>query len=75
VLWASRAVSAQYKPELRRRAAERAARDAPAGTAAHEHVRADLVDGAVVIHVPRDLDDPSVREALSPYAWRITWIQ
>jgi fatty-acyl-CoA synthase len=63
------AVGKPYKPELRRRAAERAARDALAGTAAPEQVRAELVDDAVVIHVPRGLDDPDVHQALASYAW------
>jgi fatty-acyl-CoA synthase len=63
------AVGKPYKPELRRRAAERAASEALAEIAAPEQVRAELVDGAVVIHVPRELDDPSVSEVLSSYAW------
>jgi fatty-acyl-CoA synthase len=63
------AVGKPYKPELRRRAAERAAREALAGTGGHERVRAELADAAVVIHVPRDLDGPGVRDALSSYTW------
>ena len=63
------AVGKPFKPELRRRAAERAATAALAGTPAQAHIRAVLVDGAVVIHVPRGLDDASVREVLSSYTW------
>ena len=65
------AVGKPYKPELRRRAAEQAARDALAGTAVHDRVRAVLVDGAVEILVPHSPDDEAVREVLSAYAW--TW--
>ena len=65
-------VGKPYKPELRRRAAERAARDALAGTAVGDQRAAVLVDGAVEIHVPSsDHDDDEVRTALSQYAW--TW--
>jgi fatty-acyl-CoA synthase len=62
-------VGKQYKPELRRRAAEQAAKDALAGTAAHDGVQASLVDGTVEIRVPRSADDEAVRVALSAYAW------
>jgi fatty-acyl-CoA synthase len=65
------AVGKPYKPELRRRAAERAAKDALSGTAAHDHVRAALVDGTIEILVPHSPDDETVRAALSAYAW--TW--
>jgi fatty-acyl-CoA synthase len=65
------AVGKPYKPELRRRAAEQAARDAVAHTAVGDHVRALLIAGAVEIHVPRSIHDDQVREALSQYAW--TW--
>jgi fatty-acyl-CoA synthase len=64
-------VGKPYKPELRRRAAERAARDALAETGLGDQVRAVLVDGAVEIHVPRSAEDDAVREVLSQYAW--TW--
>lgn len=60
-----------YKPELRRRAAEQAARDALAKTRLSDEVRAVLVDGAVEIHVPRGAHDEEVAEVLSQYAW--TW--
>jgi fatty-acyl-CoA synthase len=60
-----------YKPELRRRAAERAARDALAETGLADQVRAVLVDGAVEVHVPRSAHDDEVGEVLSQYAW--TW--
>jgi fatty-acyl-CoA synthase len=56
-------------PELRRRAAERAARDALARTGLGERARAVLVDGAVEIHVPHSNHDDAVREALSHFAW------
>jgi fatty-acyl-CoA synthase len=64
-------VGKPYKPELRRRAAERAAREALTGTAAAGRVTAELVDGAVEIHAPGSADDDDVRAALSAYAW--TW--
>ncbi len=63
------AVGKQFKPELRRRAAERAARDALARTGLSERARAVLVDGAVEIHVPHSDHDDAVREALSHFAW------
>jgi fatty-acyl-CoA synthase len=65
------AVGKPYKPELRRRAAEQAARDALSGTAANDQVRAALVDGTIEILVPHSPDDETVRAALSAYAW--TW--
>jgi fatty-acyl-CoA synthase len=67
------AVGKPYKPELRRRAAEQAARDALAGTAVHERVRAELVKGTVEIVVPRSPEDETVRDVLSAYActWRL----
>lgn len=64
-------VGKTYKPELRRRAAERAARDALAETGLAEQVRAVLDDGALEIHVPHSAHDELVVEALSKYAW--TW--
>jgi len=64
-------VGKPYKPELRRRAAERAARDALAETRVGDQVRAVLVDGAVEIHVPHSTEDDAVEEVLSQYAW--TW--
>jgi fatty-acyl-CoA synthase len=65
------AVGKPYKPELRRRAAAQAARDALAGTAVHDRVRAGLVHGTVEIVVPHSPEDETVREVLSAYAW--TW--
>ena len=64
-------VGKPYKPELRRRAAERAARDALAETGLGDQVRAVLVDAALEIHVPHSPHDDEVAEALSQYAW--TW--
>jgi fatty-acyl-CoA synthase len=66
------AVGKPFKPELRRRAAEYAAREALAGTAAHGRLQARLVDGTVEVLVPRSADDDAVRAALSVYAlsWR-----
>ena len=64
-------VGKQYKPELRRRAAEQAARAALAGTVAADQVAAVLVDGSLEIHVPGSCDADEVRAALSRYAW--TW--
>jgi len=64
-------VGKPYKPELRRRAAERAARDALAETDVGDRARAVLVDGAVEIHVPHSPEDEAVAHALSQYAW--TW--
>ena len=63
------AVGKPFKPELRRRAAEQAAKDALAGTAVHDRLQARLVDGTVEILVPRSADDDAVRAALSAYAW------
>jgi len=60
-----------YKPELRRRAAEQAARDALAETGLGDQVHAVLIDAAPEIHVPHSPHDDEVREALSQYAW--TW--
>ena len=60
-----------YKPELRRRAAEQAARDALAGTGLGDQVRAVLIDAAPEIRVPHSPNDDEVREALAQYAW--TW--
>jgi fatty-acyl-CoA synthase len=64
-------VGKPYKPELRRRAAERAARDALAGTGLGDQVRAALINGTPEILVPHSPRDHEVREALSQYAW--TW--
>src|SRR6185312_8608096 len=64
-------VGKPYKPELRRRAAERAARQALAGTTVADGVQAVLVDGAVEIHVPPSEHDDEVAETLARYAW--TW--
>jgi fatty-acyl-CoA synthase len=64
-------VGKPYKPELRRRAAERAARDALAETELGDKVRAVVVDGAVEVHVPRSSEDDEVAELFSQYAW--TW--
>ncbi len=64
-------VGKPYKPELRRRAAERAARDALAETGIGDQVRAVLVDGAVEVHVPHSAEDDEVGAVLSQYAW--TW--
>ncbi len=64
-------VGKPYKPELRRRAAERAARDALGETDLRDEVRAVLIDGAVEIHVPHSPRDHEVGEVLSQYAW--TW--
>ncbi len=63
-----------YKPELRRRAAEQAARDALADTGLGDHVRAVVIDGAVEIHVPRSAHDAEVAAVLSQYAltWQLT---
>ena len=64
-------VGKQYKPELRRRAAEQAARDAISETPLGDQVQAVLIAGEVEIHVPRSSHDDEVRAALSQYAW--TW--
>jgi fatty-acyl-CoA synthase len=64
-------VGKQYKPELRRRAAEEAARAAVPDLAPRDDVRAVLVDGAIEIHVPHSIHDDAVCEALSRYPW--TW--
>ena len=64
-------VGKTYKPELRRRAAEQAARDALAETGLSDRVRAVVVDGAIEIHVPHSAQDDAVTEVLSEYAW--TW--
>ena len=64
-------VGKPYKPELRRLAAEQAARDALAETEVGDQVRAVLVDGSVVIHVPHSAEDDAVGDVLSQYTW--TW--
>ncbi|WP_210490986.1 acyl-CoA synthetase [Patulibacter sp. SYSU D01012] len=66
-------VGKPYKPELRRRAAEAAARDALDGTAAADGVRAVLVDGAVEIEVASSADDDAVRAALGAFGWTWRW--
>ena len=67
-------VGKPYKPELRRRAAEQAARDALADTGLGDHVRAVVIDGAVEIHVPHSAYDTEVGAVLSRYAltWQLT---
>ena len=65
------AVGKPYKPELRRLAAEQAARDALAETALGDQVRAVLVGAALEIQVPHSTHDDEVGRALSQYAW--TW--
>jgi fatty-acyl-CoA synthase len=64
------AVGKPYKPELRRRAAEQAARAALAETGLSDQVQAVLIDGSLEIHVPRSAHDDAVRDALSQYAWK-----
>ncbi|MBV8217807.1 MAG: AMP-binding protein [Solirubrobacterales bacterium] len=64
------AVGKPYKPELRRRAAEQAARAALAETGLSDRVQALLIDGSLEIHVPRSAHDAAVRDALSQYAWK-----
>lgn len=61
-------VGKPYKPELRRRATERAAREALGDASA---VRADLVDGQVVVLVDGDPD--AAGKALAPFtfAWKM----
>jgi fatty-acyl-CoA synthase len=63
------AVGKPYKPELRRRAAEQAARAAVAETGLADQVQAVLIDGALEIRVPHSDHDDAVRDALSQYAW------
>jgi fatty-acyl-CoA synthase len=65
------AVGKPFKPELRRRAAERTAKDALSCTAVHDRVRAVLTDGRVDIVVPHSTDQETVRATLDAYAW--TW--
>ena len=65
------AVGKPYKPELRRLAAEQAARDALAETALGDQVRAVLVGATLEIQVPHSTYDDEVGRALSQYAW--TW--
>ena len=64
-------VGKPFKPELRRRAAERAAREA-IGSAAAE-VTGVLEDGAVVIEVDGAADLGAVEDALAPFvlSWRV----
>lgn len=65
-------VGKPFKPELRRRAAERVAREA-IGPAATE-VTARIDDGAVVVEVDAAADAGAVDAALAPFglAWRTT---
>jgi len=60
------AVGKVFKPELRRRAAEAAARDALAGIATDAVAR--LAEGQVVVTV-RGGDRAAVRDALAPFAF------
>ena len=63
------AIGKPYKPELRRHAAEQAARDAVAEAGLADQVRAVLIDGAIEIRVPSSANDDQVRSALSLYVW------
>jgi fatty-acyl-CoA synthase len=63
------AVGKPYKPELRRQAAEQAARAALAETGLADQVHAVLNGSSLEIHVPRSDHDDAVRDALSQYAW------
>jgi fatty-acyl-CoA synthase len=63
------AVGKPYKPELRRRAAEQAAREALAGTPVAAQTCAVLSDGGVEIQVPRSAADAEVRATLARYSW------
>ena len=63
------AVGKPFKPELRRRAAEQAARAALAGTAVSEQAHAVLLDSGIEIRVPHSAADAVVRETLARYAW------
>jgi fatty-acyl-CoA synthase len=67
------AVGKQYKPELRRRAAEHAAREALADTFAAEQIHAVLIDGQIEIQVPHSAADAEVRDRLArySYAWKL----
>jgi len=60
------AVGKVFKPELRRRASEAAARDALAGLATR--VSARVADGQVVVTV-RGGERAAVRDALAPFAF------
>lgn len=64
------AVGKQFKPELRRRAAEHAARAAVAESQLRQAVKAVLIDGTIEIEIPHSNHDDEVREALSSFAWR-----
>ena len=63
------AIGKPYKPELRRHAAEQAARDAVAEAGLADQVRAVLIDGAIEIHVPRSDQRRPGALALSLYVW------
>ena len=63
------AIGKPYKPELRRHAAEQAARDAVAEAGLADQVRAVLIDGAIEIRVPSSANDDQLRSALSLYVW------
>jgi fatty-acyl-CoA synthase len=60
------AVGKPYKPELRRRATERVAREALPDRAA---VEARIVDGAIEVAIA-GVEEQELREALSPYTFR-----
>lgn len=64
-------VGKPYKPELRRRAAEQAARHALAEMPVAHQATAVLAGGSIEIHVPSSDHDEAVAETLSQYAW--TW--
>jgi fatty-acyl-CoA synthase len=63
------AVGKPYKPELRRRATERSAREA---LPEQSVVRAHLVDGVVRVEISAVADEEDVRRALEPFTfdWR-----
>jgi fatty-acyl-CoA synthase len=65
------AVGKPYKPELRRRAAERAAREALADTIPAEEIKAVVADAQIEIQVPHSAADAHVIDTLARYSW--TW--
>lgn len=66
------AVGKPFKPELRRRATQDAARAALSGLTVAAAAEAVLKDGTVEIRVPHSTDDEAVRSALEMFAWE--WV-
>lgn len=63
-------VGKPYKPELRRRAAETAAREELAAAGLDVEVRAEMVDGAVELVVAPLDQESAIRDVLDAFVWQ-----